>query len=77
MKRTLQIIGFVLISIGLLVAVYANAYHGAVDYSSKYERNTWYGDASAYIAGIAVAIGVFVYLIARLQSDKQRYTDNA
>lgn len=63
MKSYMQTIGTILVAIGLLTGVYSFVYNGQVDYSSKYERDTWYGDASAYIAGSLVIIGIILSIV--------------
>lgn len=68
MKISMQTIGTILVAIGLLIGVYSFVYHGQVDYSSKYERDTWYGEASPYVSGILVVTGLLLSLVGASQT---------
>lgn len=63
MKISMQTIGTILVAIGLLIGVYSFVYHGQVDYSSKYERDTWYGEASPYVSASLVVIGLILSIV--------------
>lgn len=73
--RYLQSIGCLVILLGLGIALFSNAYNGAVDYTSPHERNTWYGDMSAYVAMFVVVVGLVLVAIASfLRESKNNYT---
>lgn len=62
----MQTAGTLTVLVGLLVGVFAAAYH------SGQGPSNWAGEASPYVAAVLVVAGIILSIVGRVRNDKRR-----